>query len=106
MKKLIALTLVLGICYSCCAQKSKAKPIPVVPKDTILGPPAGTVVIVLNQDQVHMLEDVIAESTAPYKEVNILLGILRTQQYHPPVAPPDTAHAKPIIPKDTAVKKN
>lgn len=112
MKKFIVISTLIFLGLSCFAQKKVQPKKDTVshvapPIDPTQGPPPGSTVIILAPDQVHLLEAVISESNYSFRETQILLQILRTQQYVVPKPAEDTLLKRnPMIPKaDTVVRK-
>lgn len=50
--------------------------------------PIGTVIFALNPEQVQLLEFVISKSDAGFEKTNVLIQILKTQQYKMPTPTP------------------
>lgn len=102
MKKLIVLLAVLVIGISSFCQTKKPKGVPKAVSTTaanVVPTNQNTVIFVLTNEQVKLLEYVLGESQAGHKDVMAMINILQTQQYHQPV---DTVSIK----KDsTAVHK-
>lgn len=114
MKKFIVISTLIFLGLSSFAQKKvqpKKDSIPSVSKEPIdptQGPPPGATVIILSPDQVHLLEAVIAESNYSFRNTQILLDILRRQQYVVPTPVKDTIIKKmpPTSKADSVVKKS
>lgn len=102
MKKLIVLLAVLFIGISSFCQTKKPKEVPKSVSTTagkVVPANQSTVIFVLTNEQVKLLEYVLGESQAGHKDVMTMINILQNQQYHQPV---DTTSVK----KDsTAVHK-
>lgn len=114
MKKVLVLTLLLGICSIAFSQANPMKPkkgettkrmtkdttakvdtaasIPTV--DVSQGPPPGSTTFILMPDQVKLLQYVIDQSDAGHRSVVELATILRNQQYVAPSLKKDSTAAK------------
>lgn len=88
MKKAICVLVLVMVSMISFGQvkKTDAKDSLVRVKDSVtkMDIPAGVTVFVLNPEQVALLEEVIGQSNASFQKTNVLIQILKTQQYSQP----------------------